>query len=374
MRERKEQEEKYIAENPDGCTKCFGRGYIGVASQEHIDDDFVTTTYNYCSCENGKRFKSEDAERVAIQEKERRKRMFLWRVSKMQSELDIISRAFSNAFDQKFYKNGAPMEFSVMELPNDSHESKRSKHIFRVALERLEKDLTKFLTNGGLNMYIYGDSGVGKSTSATSMFHKIRSERKDITSAYILFDEYYRALLSSFKDSHTKNPVQHKPVLESSLASRFEQLVFDCDILFVDEIFSQTGDIKPYYLQRLKELLDNRISKGRITVFISNKSMGEARTSVGSTLGVNDAEETRIFNRMRENNHLCDPELKGNSDAYGIRVIGKAMNAPMGIDNDFLAEIEAFQASKPLTTPTQAGGHIRPSERLLRNKPNEDRK
>lgn len=43
---------------------------------------------------------------------------------------------------------------------------------------------------GGLNLYIYGDSGVGKTHNSIATFHKIRKTKPLVTTMYILFDEY----------------------------------------------------------------------------------------------------------------------------------------------------------------------------------------
>lgn len=111
---------------------------------------------------------------------------------------------------------------------------------------------------------------------------------------------------------------------------RVEQFLYECDVLFVDEIFATLGRTSEYYTTKLKALLDRRNSDCKVTVFISNKSMGEARSLMSASFHTNQGEETRIFNRMRENGHIVfSEESLQNPDKYGVHVVGSPLNAPV---------------------------------------------
>lgn len=245
------EEEEYIKDGDIYCKKCNSR---------RTCFGFTRKVRCICKCQQ---------EAMAKQEEKEKRKLRLKRIEKLK-EASLLGERYKN------------VSFENTDVYNEKYEL-----IFRRCQKYCE--VAPQVLNRGVGIYLYGDTGVGKSHLTACMANK-------------LMDNYYTVLFTNFSEISKK--------IRSTYGKRgggeleFMERLADIDFLFIDDFGTEkvTKEDQDLWLQeKVFEVVNKRYNNNKPIIFTSNYSLKE----IGADRGV----AKKTLDRIAES---CEPMvLKG---------------------------------------------------------------
>lgn len=223
------EKNEYIKDNMIYCTVCNQKKlFVGNDWQNKL-----VARRCVCKC-------YEEEQQRLKEEEERRKRLLR------------IERLKDRSLMDKRYKN---VKFSDLDLTNRS---------FAEAFNRCKKycDVSREVLNKGYGIYLYGNSGVGKTVLTACMANELMEKEYSV-----LFTNFYE-ILKSIRNTYNSNSTETDDNVINSIA--------DVDFLFIDDLGTESltknsGD--NFSQDKIFEIINKRYNKEKPTIFSSNYSI-----------------------------------------------------------------------------------------------------
>lgn len=230
------QTNEEIRDNMIYCTKC---GEEKISVHKHYTGVIVARR---CICS-----KCYEEEQKRLKEEEERKNKFA-RIEKLKKR-SLIDERYANK------------QFSDLDLTNNS---------FKKAYDRCKKycDIASEVYENGYGIYLYGNSGVGKTLLTACMANELMEREYPVL--FTNFFEILKAIRNTFNNKSTET--------DDSIINDITEV----DFLFIDDLGTESlsknsGD--NFTQDKIFEIINKRYNKKKPTIFSSNYQIKELVSS-----------------------------------------------------------------------------------------------